>query len=78
MNTRDLTTAWWYARRAGIAEAMRQRSAAEDAAAADRARLQDVDFLTDGLRQIVAAAPDRFAWLDPRPAARLLVEKLRP
>jgi hypothetical protein len=70
--------AFFYGRHAGLQRLSRERARLERDAAADRARQQDIDFLADALQQAIASAPDRFQWLDPRRAARLLVEEFRP
>jgi hypothetical protein len=78
MSTTDADARFFYAHYSGVAERARTRAAMELDAAADRARRQDIDFLADVLRSGIAAAPDRFQWLDPRRAARLLVDEFRP
>jgi hypothetical protein len=59
-------------------ERMRGLGEAQEQVRRDADRDRDVAALEDALRLFVGGAPDRFRWLDPRRAARLIVEAMRP
>lgn len=77
-STRELDAEFFRSAEASKHAAANEVARLERDATADRARRQDVDFLADALKQAIASAPDRFSWLDPRRAARLIVSEFRP